>query len=78
MARDNSSASPRFAQEFTPTMPDASLPLDDLTQQIAQRQSELERLRREYETRQARLADLGAGGRSSKPSSGRSRTTSRP
>jgi hypothetical protein len=39
-------------------MPDASLPLDDLTQHIAQRQSELERLRREYEARQARLADL--------------------
>jgi hypothetical protein len=39
-------------------MPDATLPLDDLTQQIAQRQSELERLRLEYEARQARLADL--------------------
>jgi len=39
-------------------MPDANLPLDDLTQQIAQYQSELERLRQEFETRQAHLADL--------------------
>jgi hypothetical protein len=40
-------------------MPDTTIPLDDLGQQIAQRQSELERLRQEYEARQARLAELG-------------------
>ena len=40
------------------TMPDTTLPLDDLTQQFAQHQSELERLRQEIETRQTRLTDL--------------------
>jgi hypothetical protein len=40
-------------------MPDTTLPLDDLTQQIAQHESELQRLRQEFEGRQARLADLG-------------------
>jgi len=44
--------------EFISAMPDHTLPLDDLTQQIAQYQSELERLRQEYQTRQALLADL--------------------
>lgn len=39
-------------------MPDTTLPLNDLTQQIAQYQSELERLRQEYEARQARLTEL--------------------
>jgi len=39
-------------------MPDTTIPLADLTQQIAQRESELERLRQEYEARQGRLADL--------------------
>ena len=39
-------------------MPDTTIPLNDLGQQIAQRQSELERLRQEYEARQARLAEL--------------------
>jgi len=39
-------------------MPDTTLPLDDLTQQFAQRRSELERLRQEIETRQTRLTDL--------------------
>jgi hypothetical protein len=39
-------------------MPDTTLPLNDLTRQIAQRQAELERLRQEHEARQARLADL--------------------
>ena len=33
-------------------------PLDNLAQQIARQQAELEALRREYETRQARLTDL--------------------
>jgi hypothetical protein len=36
----------------------AAAPLDTLAQQIARQQSELEGLRREYEARQARLADL--------------------
>ncbi|HKI37653.1 MAG TPA: hypothetical protein VKA46_37715 [Gemmataceae bacterium] len=39
-------------------MPDPTLPLDDLTQQIAQRESELQWLRQQYEARQARLAEL--------------------
>jgi hypothetical protein len=39
-------------------MADTTLPLDDLTRQIAERESELERLRHEYDARQARLADL--------------------
>jgi len=39
-------------------MSDATLPLDDLTQQIAQRESELQRLRQQHEARQARLAEL--------------------
>jgi hypothetical protein len=39
-------------------MPDTTLPLNDLTRQIAQRQAELERLRQEYVARQTRLADL--------------------
>jgi hypothetical protein len=39
-------------------MPDAVLPLEDLTQRITQHESELERLRRAYETRQAQLARL--------------------
>jgi hypothetical protein len=39
-------------------MSDTTLPLKDLTRQIAEHESELERLRREYDTRQARLADL--------------------
>jgi hypothetical protein len=39
-------------------MPDPVLPLQDLTQQISQREAELDRLRREYEARQAQLADL--------------------
>jgi uncharacterized protein YhaN len=34
------------------------LPLQDLTQQISQRESELERLRQEYEARRAQLAEL--------------------
>jgi hypothetical protein len=36
----------------------AAAPLDTLAQQIARQQAELEALRREYEARQARLADL--------------------
>jgi hypothetical protein len=39
-------------------MPQATLPPEDLTQQIAQWQSELERLRQDYEARQARLTGL--------------------
>jgi hypothetical protein len=39
-------------------MPETTLPPEDLTQQIAQWQSELERLRQEYEARQARLREL--------------------
>jgi septal ring factor EnvC (AmiA/AmiB activator) len=39
-------------------MPDTTLPLDDLTQQIAARESELARLRQEYEARHGRLAEL--------------------
>ena len=39
-------------------MPDTTLPLDDLTQQIARHESELQWLRQEYEARQARLAEL--------------------
>lgn len=39
-------------------MPQPVLPLQDLTQQITQHQSHLERLRREYEARQAKLAKL--------------------
>jgi hypothetical protein len=39
-------------------MPDAPLPLDDLTRQIAEHESLLERLRLDYEARQARLAEL--------------------
>jgi hypothetical protein len=39
-------------------MPDTTLPLNDLTRQISQHESALERLRQEYEARQTRLADL--------------------
>jgi hypothetical protein len=39
-------------------MPDTTLPLDNLTKRIAQHEAELERLRQEYEARQARLAEL--------------------
>jgi predicted nucleic acid-binding Zn-ribbon protein len=39
-------------------MKPTAVPLDTLAQRIAEQQSELETLRREYETRQARLADL--------------------
>lgn len=39
-------------------MKTTAVPLDHLAQRIAEHQSELESLRREYEARQARLADL--------------------
>jgi hypothetical protein len=39
-------------------MPHAPLPLDHLSQQIARHESELQRLREEFEVRQARLAEL--------------------
>ena len=39
-------------------MPDTTVALDDLTQQIAQHESDLNRLRQEFEVRQTRLTDL--------------------
>jgi hypothetical protein len=39
-------------------MTTATLPLEDLVQRITQQQSDLENLRREFEARQAKLADL--------------------
>jgi hypothetical protein len=39
-------------------MPDTTVALDDLTQQIAQHESDLNRLRQELEVRQTRLTDL--------------------
>jgi hypothetical protein len=44
--------------ELTLTMPDITIPIDALSQQIAQRESELMRLRQEFETRRTRLAEL--------------------
>src|SRR5262249_16991463 len=41
-------------------MTTTAVPLESLTQRIARQQSELEALQREYEVRQARLADLKA------------------
>jgi hypothetical protein len=39
-------------------MPDTTVPLNDLSQQIAQHESQLKRLREDYEARRARLAEL--------------------
>lgn len=39
-------------------MPDPVLPLQDLSRQINQHETQLERLRREYQSRQAKLTDL--------------------
>jgi TolA-binding protein len=58
ITKEQCSDSPFFAWKITATMPDTALPLDDLTQQIRQHESELKRLRRQYEERQTQLSKL--------------------
>jgi hypothetical protein len=47
-----------LASEFLYTMPTTAVPLQDLARRIAQQETELDKLRREYQVRQEHVAEL--------------------